>query len=96
MRFTNDSDSCCKCFLVDLGYDFVFTDRDYPDWEKELFGVRIWREQSIDQRRRNLAAVSLETRMFVNFGARSEWLKIKWFLSVSDFRFMIRQNKNIF
>ena len=81
--------------MVVLGY--VFTERGYPDWEKELFGVRIRRdrEQSIDQRRRNLAAVSLETRMFVNFGAYSEW-KIKCFLSVSDFRFTIRQNKNIF
>ena len=28
MRFANDSDSCCKCFLVDLGYDFVFTERE--------------------------------------------------------------------
>ena len=82
--------------MVVLGY--VFTERGYPDWEKELFGVRIRRdrEQSIDQRRRNLAAVSLETRMFVNFGAYSEWWKIKCFLSVSDFRFTIRQNKNIF
>ena len=63
--------------MVVLGY--VFTERGYPDWEKELFGVRIQRdrEQSIDQRRRNLAAVSLETRMFVNFGAYSEWWKIK-------------------
>ena len=86
---------CCKCFLVDLGY--VFTERGYPDWEKELFGVRIRRdrEQSIDQRRRNLAAVSLETRMFVNFGAYSEWWKIKGFLSVSYFRFTIRQNNHI-
>ena len=82
--------------MVVLGY--VFTERGYPDWEKELFGVRIRRdrEQSIDQRRRNLAAVSLETRMFVNFGAYSEWWEIKGFLSVSDFRFTIRQNKNIF
>ena len=48
------------------------------------------------QRRRNLAAVSLETRMFVNFGAYSEWWKIKCFLSLSDFRFTIRQNKHIF
>ena len=23
MRFANDSDSCCKCFLVDLGYVFT-------------------------------------------------------------------------
>ena len=81
MRFVNDSDSCCKCFLVDLGYDFVFTERDYPDWEKEWFGVRIWREQSIDQRRRNLAEGSLETRLFVNFSAYSEWWKIKCFIS---------------
>ena len=66
-------------FLVDLGY--VFTERDYKDWEKELFGVRIRREQSIDQRRRNLAEGSLETRLFVNFGAYSEWWKIKCFIS---------------
>ena len=24
MRFENDSDSCCKCFLVDLGYVFFY------------------------------------------------------------------------
>ena len=74
--------------------------RDYKDWEKEWFGVRIRREQSIDQRRRNLAAVGLETRMFVNFGAYSDWWKIKCFLkcflSVSDIRFTIRQKKHRF
>ena len=93
MRFANDSDSCCKCFLVDLGCFCFYRERLPRLGERMIWCQNPERaEHRSEDGRRNLAAVSLETRIFVNFGAYSEWWKIKCFLSVSDFRFTIRQN----